>query len=66
MTYFWVAQKRYNRPPQNTEGCDVTWALLSKNDCFSGADIPIEIDLNQKVLIPMKYLLDLFLCKNER
>ena len=34
-----------------------------KNGGFCRSDIPIEIDFNQKVLIPVKYLLDLFLCK---
>ena len=44
----------------------VIWALLSKNDRFSGAYLHIEIDLNQKVLIIVKYLLDLFVCKKDR
>ncbi len=51
--------------PSNILGCDVIWALLSKNNPFSGAYIHIEIDLNQKVLIAMKYLFDLFLCKKD-
>ncbi len=35
---------------------------MKKNE-KNRSDIPIEIDFNQKVLIPVKYLLDLFLCK---
>ncbi len=51
--------------PSNILGCDVIWALLSKIDPFSGAYLHIEIDLNQKVLIAVKYLFDLFLCKKD-
>ena len=51
-----------NGPPK------IFWAVTSsggkwKNGRFCRSDIPIEIDFNQKVLIPVKYLLDLFLCK---
>ena len=57
MAYFWWAQ---NRAPQINFGDDVTWALLSKKDCFRGSYLHIEIDLNQKVLTLRKNLLDLF------
>ena len=50
----------HNWVPQINFGDDVTWALLSKSDCFRGSYLHIEIDLNQKVLTLRKNLLDLF------
>ena len=54
--YFRWAQ---NWVPQINFGDDVTWALLSKKDCFRGSYLHIEMDLNQKVLTLRKNLLDL-------
>ena len=48
-----------NWVPQINFGDDVTWALLSKKDCFRGSYLHIEMDLNQKVLTLRKNLLDL-------
>ena len=45
--------------PQNNFGDDVTWALLSKKDCFRGSYLHIEMDLNQKVLTLWENLFDL-------
>ena len=55
-----------NWVPQINFGDDVTWALLSKKDCFRGSYLHIEMDLNQKVLTLRKNLFDLMLCKNDR
>ena len=48
-----------NWVPQINFGDDVTWALLSKKDCFRGSYLHIEMDLNQKVLTLRKNLFDL-------
>ena len=56
MAYFWSAQ---DGAPQINFGDDVTWAPLSKSDCFRGSYLHIEIDLNQTVLT-------LFWSKNDR
>ena len=50
----------HNWVPHINFGDDVTWALLSKTDCFRGSYLYIEIDLNQKVLTLRKNFLDLF------